>query len=763
MRNPLIPMLAITGKPDKKQIYELIDKYAQCGFEQLMLYPRDGCELDYLSDEWFDTINNFIAAGKRHNMRFWLYDEYNYPSGGCKGTVMKQNADFCINYLKAVCKENRFVPQLCVNEKYPNILNPDAVDFFIKSTHEQYKKHFGKYFGNEIAGVFTDEPSFYYGIWEKDELPFYDTLADDYIAICGNDFYTDYDLYYSKKGADDFIKNCYKLFAERMYSSYTSRINNWCRENNLYMTGHLMNDDNPTVSVRANGNLLKQLSGFSLPAVDDIFSQVGHRRVLMSFSAIQYASLGKDGAAAELFALGPCDISFSKMKLMIWYAALFGINNYFLAISHLDVRGNAFRRYYFNDFSPSVPRSFAYVKLGEEAKKAAKTAGEKYSPEVYIRFPWDEAANGIFNDNKINERWGELLKIFVKYQIQYLVIQDENTEDKPVVEVLQDGFSLNGEFFASVSSMAEILKPQNIYIEKNGELPEDIVVRRLGDKTVLLNLSENSRTLLYNNKEVYLPPFAVKFVDEKELKYKSLFDINVNKTVYKDRNLSGADFSNSGKFEFELKEKMKLIFALRDYPQSVNVYLDNVQIMAESKSSILPDSFNALYVQSAEIELPEGTHTLSVDGEIKNYKYLPDVILTGDFYRHGNTFSSNRFDKTEVKRFGRCSYSFDIKLPEQNGLSLQINGLSEPIRLYADGKLLGDCISDPYIWNIPDDYMNKKVCFTAETASDLSPVFGDTALVENCDGTPKWCAGYNPAFENYVSNVTAELKKLVII
>ncbi|MBO5904151.1 MAG: hypothetical protein J6Q64_02105, partial [Clostridia bacterium] len=87
MVNPLIPMLAIPGKPAKKDIENAVSRFHECGFEQLMLYPRDGCELSYMTDEWFDAIGAFLDTGKQYNMSFWLYDEYNYPSGGCRGAV----------------------------------------------------------------------------------------------------------------------------------------------------------------------------------------------------------------------------------------------------------------------------------------------------------------------------------------------------------------------------------------------------------------------------------------------------------------------------------------------------------------------------------------------------------------------------------------------------------------------------------------------------------------------------------------------------
>ena len=117
MINPLIPMLAITGKPTRDDIEKTVSRFYECGFEQLMLYPRDGCELSYMTDEWFSAIGAFLEAGKKYNITFWLYDEYNYPSGGCRGAVMEKSPDFCLKYLKAKTEDRRARSIGCTMEK----------------------------------------------------------------------------------------------------------------------------------------------------------------------------------------------------------------------------------------------------------------------------------------------------------------------------------------------------------------------------------------------------------------------------------------------------------------------------------------------------------------------------------------------------------------------------------------------------------------------------------------------------------------------
>lgn len=762
MINPLIPMLAITGRPTKNEITDIVDRYAHCGFDQLMLYPRDGCELSYLTDEWFEALENFINAGKRHNMSFWLYDEYNYPSGGCKGRVMAEG--FCLKYIKANLAGGVYVPKLMTNEKYPDILNPDAMDFFIDSTHIKYEERFKKYFGREIRGIFTDEPSFYYGVWEDDELPFYDGMPGDYFTLTGRSFYEDYDAFYSNRGAYEFIKDCYKLLSDRMYMSFTKRIGDWCERNNLYMTGHLMNDALPVNSVRSNGNVLKQLSGFSLPAVDDIFSDSLSVSLLSTFSVIQYASFGKDGAGAELFALGPCDMSFSKMRMMLWYATLFGVNHYFLAIAHLDVRGNAYRKYYFNDFSPDNPCSFAYRELGEEAKKAAYYAKREYNPEVYVRFPGELASYELFGDKKTDRRFGELLSVLKKNQIQYMLINDETDLSKPVIEITENGFSSAGTAYDDVHKLIGNFKKENLYTLPDGSLSDEMMVRSYADGTdVILNLTD--RAMILNSasgRVINLEPYEVRITSEPDREYRCLFCGDVKNIVFKDSNIAAATFDETGVYEFAADEDIEVIIAKREYPDNIEILLDDVPVNACDNSVCLPEGFNKLYRQTGRILLKKGDHRLSVKGGIRVfYKYLPEILLSGDFYTFGNVLGKKNDPGSNISRYGKLTAVFVAELPRDKKPVIALEGTDKPVALYADGKLTGIRTGYPYVWELPEEYQGKTVRFTLESASDLSCIFGDTSAIEKLDGTPSWCAGFVPAYRKEMSDIRYKILEII--
>ena len=87
MKNSLITFSAIVGKPTKQECFDYLYSLKDNGINAAMLYPRSGCEIEYLSEEWFTTIEHLICAAKDLDMEIWLYDDFNWPSGDACGKV----------------------------------------------------------------------------------------------------------------------------------------------------------------------------------------------------------------------------------------------------------------------------------------------------------------------------------------------------------------------------------------------------------------------------------------------------------------------------------------------------------------------------------------------------------------------------------------------------------------------------------------------------------------------------------------------------
>ena len=98
-RSPLIPMGAMTGKPTRDVIRHRLEQYAEVGVRQFLIYPRSGCEIPYMSDQWLEACRNVVECAEELDMDVWLYDEFNWPSGRCDGKVMEGHPEFCAKTL----------------------------------------------------------------------------------------------------------------------------------------------------------------------------------------------------------------------------------------------------------------------------------------------------------------------------------------------------------------------------------------------------------------------------------------------------------------------------------------------------------------------------------------------------------------------------------------------------------------------------------------------------------------------------------------
>jgi len=70
-----LAMWALTGTLESANVEQQLDAYHDAGWG-VVLYPRWGLELEYLSDAWFDRIRFIVEQAAARKMEVWLYDEF---------------------------------------------------------------------------------------------------------------------------------------------------------------------------------------------------------------------------------------------------------------------------------------------------------------------------------------------------------------------------------------------------------------------------------------------------------------------------------------------------------------------------------------------------------------------------------------------------------------------------------------------------------------------------------------------------------------
>ena len=735
-------MWALTGHPSTERLVSELEKYKSCGIDRILLYPRYGYEYEYMGEEWRRICYDCISFAKENNMKIWLYDEVNWPSGSCAGKVGRISEDYRARRLvndggKLVIE--RADPDNC--RFAVDMLNPRAVDCFISLTHQKYHEWFGEYFGGAVEGIFTDEPGFSY-FAEAGKPVYYEGAFEDYRNAYGRDAEEDFLSEYS-----GFYGNWYKLLGERFRETYLGRVAKWCRERGIALTGHLLYDNYICRGVHYAGDVLKALETIPVCGVDEIWNNPFANHMDFCFSQVAFAKRrGTEHGMAELFAYGPASLPYIRMRQMIWYAAAYGVDRFFTAIAHFDIRGNRVRKDFFHDFSPSSPDFFAGApELVKSAKDAEEYANKKADAAVCIRYPQSAALEESWNFGKECQAgkllWG-LTQALVDRQITFDLICEE---EEPVAEIC---FEIDNEKITEVNSGISYADPMDaalgiegrinrhaVITEKDGSLASDILLRAYTDGSFVAverSASQNGGTrrlaLKYKGEEweVELPTSGV--LTDKMLREPTKTEpqkIENIKVRYNEKGVMRAEFFLSDSFEFSLEKPMNLSFLKRVDSEETSVTLDGKKLEFSGSADLLPIAAREFYIVSEEIPLESGKHLLTADGE--ENAHFPLVVCLGDFFCEDGILSP-RDDKLRDKAdfYGSVTVSFESELTKgDKPLRLKFDDNRLVTKLSANGREIGKCAFAPYVYEIPAELRGNKVSFELEIYTGYAPLFGD--------------------------------------
>lgn len=748
---PLVPMGAVTGKPSREFIRETLKAFRETGVTQYLIYPRSGCELEYMSEEWFETCRAFFEEGKALGFTgFWLYDEFNWPSGQCGGKVMAEKPEYGAPYFAVSEVDGEYKCRRGYNPSSPNVLDPEAVRFFIRNTHDKYAERFGAEFGTLIKGIFTDEPSFQY-IWdgtngdgEKVRVPYYNGLSEDYRKRTGHELFDDIVYCLKNKCARFYENDLYRLLGERFRTVYFEPLRAWCDAHHILHTGHLMAESAVTSSIQASGTPLEVIDSLSMPGMDEIFTrQYLDDMEWVTLGTVEHGIRANGrGGLAELFALGPCDMPLARMKKMIRIVSMFGVDHYILAVTQLDVRGNTKKTAWFNPYNRVQPWFHALKLLGEDAEYSARIAQKPFTPEIQIRYPG------------IHASLNPLLAALTDAQRQWALIRDDESASADHVLYFEDEWlKLEGSQNAW-QGVAEFIawlnreSPQEVLAENpDGSRASDLFLRVYGDRALeVVNLSRDTapRALMLRRNGQ-----RVRFV----LPFNGVHSFPAW-TVALDRpNLKRADWKD-GRYEFSSADGLPGIsLALRNYGGRVSVKLDGELIAAEAVCTSLPQGFRELYTESEPLTLSAGTHVLELAGEATEYPYLPGAFLCGVFASEGNCLRAYAGDGTGLESYsGTLIQEGEADVPpDALLLTLETGGLVTEVHL--DGESLGERAWEPFAWRVPEKFAGRRVKVRIVKRTSCGPMFG----VETFQSSG-WLQLYAPDNVDALSHRISELQ-----
>ena len=394
----MIPFLAITGKPTEVEVRAKVAAIQAQGIDSFLIYARSGLELEYMGEEWLKLNEWFCDEAEKRGMKVWLYDEYNWPSGTCKGRVPNENDAW--RYAEYGVYRNpdgtyRWTTALAPGG-WVNVCEPAAVARFIELTHEVYAKRLDRWFKNKtILGIFTDEPGHPTRVTFPDGKPLvsfrkYSGLEDEYKAATGRELKADVEKWLETK-EDDVWSVYLDLMGKRFRAAYFDQIRAWCDTHGILFTGHMISENDLYGSARCNGNPILCLRGESLPGMDEIHTRCEPDRIeWVTYNVARQAILHRgNGGLAELYACGPANHVPVTLRFVMWMCAFHGIDHYISCMDVMDEKGLVEKHGYLSCMGPIHPWYEKHARvLADEARVAAewarKTVAER---EVAVRYP----------------------------------------------------------------------------------------------------------------------------------------------------------------------------------------------------------------------------------------------------------------------------------------------------------------------------------------------------------------------------------------
>ncbi len=737
--NPLILMFAIAGKPDNDFLKNRLEGFKNAGITQFLIYPRSGCQFNYMKDDWLSAVKFMIDEAKRLNFSsVWLYDEFNWPSGTANKQVMKINPEYGLHHLSAVKQADGSIGfEIVVKDDVADLLNDAPVDLFISMTHEKYYELFKEDFGGIIKGIFTDEPGV--GYFSKDKkyirsIPYYKGLEEDYKKATSRDLRADM-LAAIKTNTDIYHAPVAKLVGARMKKHYTKKISDWAKSHGILATGHLLFEDTPRRSMLSCGHILDVLDGLSFPAIDEIYTHKDVRSFeWLTFGSAMYAiEKNGRGGLAELFALGPCDTLLSTYRRQIWLASAFGVNRYLLAISQTDLRQKGTDDIYaggmsswLSSFSTSQPWFEKISVLAEDAKNAARFSEKEKSPLVSVVYPYEVVDMNL------------LLVALVEKQISWkLVKENEQVKTKYRLHLSKNGIECKNATGKTLQDIIDCIDKQEcnraLIAEKSDLLAKDIFIQHYKDGSFLaVNFTDKKRELVLqrNGKkiDIVMQPMGILALEKdenpKQVSNKIIsasqpqWDIEINRP-----NTLRPSFVKSDTFEFSTTENMKLSFAIRNHGRAVELSLDGKKLNGSKLCEVLPDGFKNLYRQ-VDVNISAGKHSLKLENNAIDGAYSPIVCITGCFSENQNILSRYKNNGYGLNGYvGKIKQTTNITIPP-NATSIEFNTQGMVSELFIDGKSYGTKMWYPFRWDIPKNINGKNVEVKLVRFTSMARCFG---------------------------------------
>ena len=785
--SPIVPFVIPNGRPGEEEIREIVRTLHANGYGQFMPYPSTGLDYGYLGEDFFRMMGWFIDEARRLGLKVWLYDEFNWPSGSAHGRVPAENADCLYRELIAVTNAAGDVSWQTLVSREKNVdndcldtnnLEPESVTRFLELTHQAYARHFGRDMGTVIRGFFTDEPGHCSSAWRLRRppnqalaLPYWRSMEDDYAAATGGRAFRADCIEELKAGTlatGEALRTWTAIRSARYRQSYFDRIAAFCASNGLVSTGHIYEEHAPAECARVNGLPLRTLEGLTKPGIDLVFSNVGPGYEWLTLALGQSAAWhrGRPGSV-ELFALGPCDLTFAMMRRQYWLAALFGIDTYFQSLYHQRARRFETKDSYAMFTSPAQPWFGESRLLHDEARKASAWAKKPQVCALAVVYPQRTAGACALARRPAPDLAG-LCRTLSWNGFNYLLIEEDEKTGLPHVLDWQGTNLVDRATGARLAGAEAVLDWAERRLGRR-RTPGRIVRDYLDGSRVTVDVAACSVTVETKGGQSDTEPSAASSCREigadAETGWRLKLDGPSRRRVWfwtsnvgpvvnrpwesgpkaKAENRRRDQPDNSAKVTLETDLK-GVRFVLRTVGKDrLSVTLDGRPLDFSEEATSLVYAFNEICRETKPMDLAAGEHILVLSGGRDGKMFFPALWMVGDFVeRAPNRLSPvpasvglGSLAAAGLGSFaGTATYSTEATFAR--GERLVVDGGGAVVRVRYGGRDLGARGWEPFAWEIPPDLAGRRLPLEIDVITSVRPIFGSDKSPDACLNHSLW-------------------------
>ncbi len=384
------------------QIKEMHDK----GIYAFIARTYIGLKSDYPGENFMSKIELILNTAKEYGMKVYLQALYMpeaIPSLDEKDALdflVAQSSDFENGEELLMSKDGvnygRFNSQT-----FLNIFDETAIEYYIEKSYgiwNRFKEHFGK----TVLSVWVDEPSY-----SGEYLPYPKCIEKAFFERFGYSLRDNIHKLYCDDDNYGVVRWQYRtLLQDMMEKAYFAKIREWCDQNGLWFSGHLMMEETISSQLTRASATMPFYKYFNLPGIDVLCAQLNWRddeikpteidnphsvRPVTLTTALQLASAaaqaGQKYMLCEMYGCSSQNLNFRDQKHIFDIYAAHGINHRAIHGTFYSLAGRRKRAYppHINYYQPYWDE---YGKLSEAIVNTSNFVTQgKRSSKVLVLHP----------------------------------------------------------------------------------------------------------------------------------------------------------------------------------------------------------------------------------------------------------------------------------------------------------------------------------------------------------------------------------------